>query len=97
MASNKLSSAIPTELGNLVEVGGAIADAFSLETNSLSLAIPTQLGQMSAKMAYSFRVHSNKLSSSVPTELGHFVKMVTWFSLEENSLSGTLPYFPTSL
>ena len=60
-----LSSAIPTELGNLVKM----ASYFQLNSNSFSTAVPTELGNLN-KLHKSFELTQNKLSSAVPTELG---------------------------
>lgn len=87
LEANSLTSAIATELGNLVKV----SEFFSVASNSLDSAIPTELGRMTDLTA-DFRLFSNNLCDSVPTEITALSAGVAtgWEVADGNALLGSV-------
>ena len=91
---------VPSELGNLVEVGGqpverryclgnlANLERMSLNGNQLSGAIPSELGNLANLERMS--LNGNQLSGAIPSELGNLDKL-EYLYLGDNQLSGCVP------
>jgi Leucine-rich repeat (LRR) protein len=81
--SNELTGSIPTEIGNLSNLG-----YLYLNNNELTGTIPTELGNLS-NLKY-LHLYSNKLTGTIPSELGNLSQL--WLlSLYSNELISTIP------
>ena len=80
---NRLTGAIPTELGGLSSL-----EKLYLRHNRLTGSIPTQLGNIST--LESLFLNSNKLTGSVPAELGQLSSLNTPL-IHNNDLTGCIP------
>ena len=80
---NRLSGAIPAELGNLSKL-----TELNLYGNHLSGEIPAELGNLSKLTRLWLR--NNHLSGAIPAELGNLSKL-TKLNLGRNQLSGRVP------
>ncbi|CAN0383216.1 unnamed protein product [Ascophyllum nodosum] len=83
MGDNKLSGAIPSELGEL-----SALKTLLLHRNQLSGAIPSELGGLSALKELD--LYGNQLSGAIPSELGGLSALKT-LVLHRNQLSGAIP------
>ncbi len=81
--SNRLSGAIPPELGKLANL-----EVLWLGSNRLSGEIPPQLGNL-VKLT-DLRLHANGLSGTIPPELGKLANL-TALRLYDNELTGRIP------
>ena len=80
---NELSGSIPSELGNLTNLG-----VLSLSYNELSGSIPSELGNLANLGVLWLDV--NQLSGSIPLELGNLANLYSLY-LGDNELSGSIP------
>ena len=80
---NELSGSIPSELGNLTNLG-----VLSLSYNQLSGSIPSELGDL-ANLGVLW-LDSNELSGSIPLELGNLDNLYSLW-LNGNQLSESIP------
>ncbi len=80
---NRLSGAIPVELGELTELS-----SLSLGGNALSGPIPRELTEL--EQLDRLDLASNDLTGSIPTELGRLSELRV-LDLQGNSLSGSIP------
>ena len=80
---NQLSGSIPSELGNLDNLG-----TLSLSNNQLSGSIPSELANL-ANLGVLW-LDRNQLSGSIPSELGNLDNLGTLY-LGGNQLSGSIP------
>ena len=83
MHGNRLSGAIPTELGSLTSL-----TRLSLGDNQLTGAIPTQLGSLTSLQW--LQLHDNQLTGAIPTQLGS-LSSLTSLDLHANRLTGAIP------
>ena len=81
--NNGLSGSIPSELGDLTNLG-----TLGLQGNSLTGNIPTELGNLTNLTWLS--LDSNQLSGPIPTELGNLTNLGT-LELGSNQLDGNIP------
>ena len=84
LASNKLTSSIPSQIGNM-----SVSSFFYLNENSLSGSIPTEIG--AAPFYKSVYLDSNRLTGPLPTELGALgliTNNYAYFFLKSNSICG---------
>ena len=80
---NKLSGAIPSELGNLPSLTN-----LRLSGNSLSGPIPPKLGNLTNLR--SLELGRSNLKGSIPPELGNLINL-EWLDLDDNNLTGSIP------
>ena len=80
---NKLSGAIPPELGELTNL-----EHLYLDSNELSGAIPPELGELT-NLEHLY-LDSNELSGAIPPELGELTNLEHLY-LDSNELSGAIP------
>ena len=83
LRDNQLSGSIPSELGNLANLG-----VLWLDDNELSGSIPSELGNLDNLRTLS--LSNNELSGPIPSELGNLANLVTLW-LDGNQLSGPIP------
>lgn len=83
LGSNDLSGTIPSELGNLLNLG-----VLKLSSNNLSGTIPKELSKLSNLQI--LELDRNNLEGSIPPEFGNLNKL-NWLFLEYNNLSGPIP------
>ena len=86
---NRLSGAIPPELGSLTNLTQLV-----FHTNQLSGAIPVELGSLTNLTQLDFG--GNRLSGAIPSELGSLTNLEL-LSLHTNQLSGAIPSELSSL
>ena len=86
LTSNRLSSTLPSQLGNLKN----LTQGLSLHYNSIESSIPTELGNH-VRLTSCLSLHSLSLSSSIPSEFGQLTLMEANLYLLGNSLSSALP------
>ena len=86
---NALTRAIPSELGNLVEL-----TQLRLNGNALTGAIPSELGGLSELRG--LWLSKNDLSGEIPRELGELGELMQ-LNLSNNVLNGEIPSTLTSL
>ena len=92
--SNLLSQAVPSELGNLVNLAsnlGVLAAAcMSLIFECASTHLPTpRLSHL--LFLPPLDVNANSLSLTLPTQLGRLVEMVSDWRFDTNDLTGAYP------
>lgn len=81
-----LSGTIPTQLGNMVSLGG-----LSMMDQRISGTLPTELGSSSVQQTLSLlAIAETRISGSMPSEFGQLGQL-QHFQLFGNSLSGALP------
>jgi len=78
---NKLTGSLPSELGNLNNLG-----SITLDYNQLTGNIPPELGNLSS--LYSLGLSDNQLTGNIPPELGNLGYYLQYFRVSNNSLSG---------
>ena len=83
LARNRLSGAIPSQLGNLANL-----EYLFLYYNDLSGSIPTELGNLT-NLQYLF-LSGNRLSGAIPSQLGNLSNL-RYLYLGKNQLSGSIP------
>ena len=83
LSGNRLSGAIPPELGNLASL-----TTLSLYGNGLSREIPSELGNLTNLTHLNLR--GNGLSGPIPPELGNLANL-TRLNFHKNGLSGKIP------
>ena len=83
LSRNRLSGAIPPELGNLASL-----TTLSLYGNGLSREIPSELGNLT-NLTH-LNLPGNGLSGPIPPELGNLTNL-TGLYLDTNQLSGSIP------
>jgi Leucine-rich repeat (LRR) protein len=81
--ANRLSGAIPEELGSLIGL-----ESLYLSSNQLSGAIPPELGSLTN--LHELNLGGNQLSGAIPPELGSLTNL-SWLGLYDNQLSGAIP------
>ena len=81
--NNGLSGRIPSELGNLTNLG-----TLGLQGNRLTGPIPSDLGKLT-KLTW-MSLESNQLSGSIPPELGGLADL-QWLYISGNRLTGSIP------
>jgi hypothetical protein len=81
--SNQLTGSIPTELGNLINLGD-----LELQSNQLTGSIPPELGNLSNLQ--DLYLSSNQLTGSIPSSLGNLSNL-TYLGLQSNQLTGSIP------
>jgi Leucine-rich repeat (LRR) protein len=79
---NNLSGVIPTEIGNLTNLG-----TLNLAGNQLS-GIPTEIGNLTNLLF--LVLNNNQLSGSILAQMGNMASLIT-VSLANNQLTGTIP------
>ena len=84
LRENQLSGPIPTELGNLTNLG----ELWLGWNQQLSGPIPTELSNL-ANLTH-LELSGNQLSGSIPAELGNLANL-THLDLEQNQLTGSIP------
>ena len=83
LASNGLSGAIPSSLGNLTRLR-----ILNLAENALSGEIPSSLGNLASLERLA--LNKNGLSGAIPSSLGDLTRLeILW--LDSNGLSGAIP------
>ncbi len=80
---NKLTGAIPPELGQLPRVGGLV-----FHENQLTGTIPAELGQLTQLGA--LVLNGNQLTGVIPAQLGRLTQL-DWLGLSDNRLTGVIP------
>ncbi|XP_038884530.1 probable LRR receptor-like serine/threonine-protein kinase At3g47570 [Benincasa hispida] len=80
---NQIHGTIPTEIGNLFQLG-----ALGLETNQLTGSIPSSLGKLNK--LYDLFLNGNKLSGEIPQSLGN-LSALGRCNLRLNNLTGAIP------
>ena len=83
LENNRLSGAIPSELGDLTAM-----QELNLYSNRLSGAIPSSLGKLTG--LGQLRLNENQLSGTIPSSLGGLTDL-RQLRLSENDLSGNIP------
>ena len=83
LASNQLTGAIPSELGNLANLEG-----LDLASNRLTGAIPSELGNL--PNLTDLNLASNQLTGAIPSELGNLANLEE-LTLAGNLLTGCIP------
>ena len=80
---NHLTGSLPTELGNLPNLG-----ILYLDKNQLSGSLPPEMGNLTNLVA--LQLYENQLSGSIPPELGNLTHLII-IGLEDNQLGGGIP------
>ncbi|XP_027069046.2 uncharacterized protein [Coffea arabica] len=80
---NKLTGAIPTEIGNL-----AMLTALEFRDNKLTGVIPAEIGNLAMLMDLDFS--NNKLTGGIPEKIGNLHRLEELY-LYNNALSGSIP------
>jgi len=89
LSNNKLSGAIPTSLGNFIQLRTLI-----LYGNLLSGTITPSLGSMKLEL---LDLSHNKLTGTIPREVASLTTMEIYFNLSDNLLEGILPMELTNM
>ena len=82
--SNQLTGPIPCQLGTLGNL-----ETLNLNNNQLSGNIPFELGGL--VNLTSLKLSSNLLAGSIPSTLGNLTSLSSFFSLDNNNLTGCFP------
>ena len=83
LGGNELSGPIPTELGDLTNLG-----YLALSNNQLTEPIPPELGNLTSLTT--LRLSGNRLSGPIPPEMGNFTGILR-LELSDNQLTGPIP------
>ncbi|KAL1826048.1 hypothetical protein ACET3Z_012826 [Daucus carota] len=83
MSQNKISGAIPAELGNLKNLR-----VLQLESNDLTGQIPNEMGNLIQLLK--FNLSNNHLTGDIPKSLGK-LSLLNYFDLSRNKLKGSIP------
>jgi hypothetical protein len=83
LTGNQFSGAIPSQLGDLVNL-----QDLQLYANQLTGTIPPQLGNLT--QLTKLYLSQNQLTGSIPPELGNLTKLL-YLYLNDNQLSGPIP------
>ena len=88
--NNQLTSTIPPEIGNLVNLEWLdLSDHPRRDgDNQLTGAIPPEIGNLTKLKRLD--LSENRLSGSIPAEIGQLASL-EWVSLSDNDLSGSIP------
>jgi len=80
---NQLSGVIPSEIGNLTNLG-----VLTLENNQLSGVIPSEIGNLTN--LYVVKLTNNQLSGEIPSEIWNLINLRDLY-LSDNQLTGEIP------